>query len=1164
MSFHRQIYVKKRKHQIKDRIKDFSILKSNKKVAKYNILSFVSLINRNLVRMRDILTLHLPSLTKFDEIMNKKQLKQISLFLLSLAASSVSSVNAKDAPTPFPLEIVQQKETLTGVILDSSGPVIGATVSVKGTSIGAITDMEGQFSLQIPAGSVLSISFIGYVTQEIKYTGQKNIRVVLKEDALNLDEVVVTAMGIKKEKRALSYAMSELKANELTTVPTPNLANSLYGKAAGVQIMQTAAGAMGGTKIQIRGINSVEGSSRPLIVVDGIPVNDNDSDWGGRERSQTQQGSALNDINPDDIESMSILKGANAAALYGSRATNGVIVITTKRGSTQKGLGISVNTSYTYDQLADMPEYQNVFGGGSSSQFVTNAEGQKVYKGDTYRSFGPRMDGTPVLWWDGQIRPYSPQPDNYKSFFKNGFSNNNSISISNRSENASFRVSYTNVNFGGNMNNMKQTKHNFSLSGNFKLSNRITFDASINYNITDKQNTPTRIDRVSNYPMPRNEISQLWKDQYKNSEGYFLTDELSSISSGNRDNIINYLLWQQNENRYTNNRERLIASLSANIRIIESLNLKVRGGTDRYSDKSETKEMFKKYADPADMNNLQGNYEKTDNHYTKNYADAMLMYNQKFVDDFDLSMTLGASVEDISETGTSCRSQGLKYNGMFSTANNKKNPKDANKDSGYSRGEFMGAVFASGQIAYKRFLYLDLTARNDWSSRLSRDNRSFFYPSAGLGFIFSDAFDMPRWMNYGKLRASYAIVGNTAPSLFFTNAAYQYDSFGGTAITNSFNDVVPPLNIEPEKTYSWEFGFETHLLNNRLSIDVAYYTNRTKNQILEVPVAPSTGASKMKYNAGEIGNHGVEIQLGATPVETKKFNWRTVVNFAYTRNKMISLIKGMDDRMISNPWNACLFKAVPGYATPSIFIQKWERDDNGNLLVDDNGKYIKESEFTYAGNAAPKFTGGFSNTFTYGPLSLFIHIDGQFGGKIMSISNNFMKASGVAKESLFGRDEEYGGLPYYIEEGTNKKILLNSHTATAPISALDGKVYHDGMISEGVKKSNGSTNDIVMSAADYYNGRYNDYGTEDNLYDNTYIKLREVKLSYSIPSQVCRKIGFQNLNVSLLGSNLFFIYKSLPNLNPESTLGTGGTNSYVEYTAYPSSRSFGFSLNASF
>ncbi|MFV0581241.1 MAG: TonB-dependent receptor plug domain-containing protein, partial [Parabacteroides gordonii] len=530
----------------------------------------------------------------------------------------------------------------------------------------------GNFSIAVAPGSTLSISFIGYVTQDIKYTGQATLDVKLMEDSQKIDEVVVTAMGIKKEKRALSYAMSELKSEDIQLVPVQNVANSLYGKAAGVQIQQTAAGPTGGTKIQIRGINSVEGNTRPLIVVDGIPINDTDSNWAGRERSETQQGSALNDINPDDIESMSILKGANAAALYGSRATNGVIVITTKRGGSGKGLGIQVGTSYTYDQRAYMPELQNVFGGGTNPYFTTNADGQPIYNGDTYRSFGPRMDGTEVLWWDGVKRPYSPQPNNYRDVFKDGFTNNNSIAITNGSDKNSIRLAYTNMNYGGYLENFKQNKHNFSFSGNFKVHERLTFDASVSFNISETKNPPTRIDRVSNYPMPRNEITQLWKDNYKDEDGYFLTDNISNISSGNRDNIIKYLMWQQNENEYTQNRERLIASLSANLKIFDFLNFRLRGGTDRYRDDKENKEYFTKYADPSDMNTLEGSYRKEDAHYQKNYVEGLLMFNKAFGEDFDVSANLGVSGEDITESKVIWESHGLKYNGMFSSNNNKR------------------------------------------------------------------------------------------------------------------------------------------------------------------------------------------------------------------------------------------------------------------------------------------------------------------------------------------------------------------------------------------------------------------------------------------------------------------------------------------------------------
>lgn len=1060
-------------------------------------------------------------------------------------------------------DIYQQKSKVTGIVSDNFGPITGATIAVKGTSQGTVTDLDGNFSLDVSKGDVLTISFIGYITQTITYTGQSVLNIHLEEDAQALEEVVVTAMGIKKEKRALPYAMSELKSEELQLVPVQNVANSLYGKAAGVQIMQTAAGPTGGTKIQIRGVNSVEGNTRPLIVLDGIPINDYESNWDGRERNQTQPQSALNDINPDDIESMSILKGANAAALYGSRATNGVIVITTKRGGDGKGLGINVSTSYMYDQRAYMPELQNIFGGGTSPDFTTNTDGLKIYDGTAYRSFGPRMDGTPVIWWDGVTRPFSPQPDNWKDIFKDGYTNNNSISISNQSDKGSTRISYTNMNYGGFLENFRQNKHNFSVSSMFKMSDRITFDASISFNISETLNKPTRIDRISNFPMPRNEITQLWKDNYKNDDGYYLTDEISTISQSNRDNIINYLLWQQNENRYTDNRERFIASLSATIKVIEQLNLRLRGGTDRYSDKKETKEMFKKYADPADMNNLEGKYIKIDNHYTKNYMEALFMYNQQFGSDYDISVNAGASVEDISESGLKWESDGLKYNGMFSTDNNKKNPKKVFSEEGYNKGEFLAGVFASAQFSYKRYIYLDLTARNDWSSRLTKGNRSFFYPSVGSSFIFSDAFQMPTWLNYGKIRASYAITGSSAPTLYFANNSYKYGSFNGSAITNWFDNDVPPLNVKPEKTYSWEFGLETRFLNGRLGLDIAYFTNKTKNQILTVPVAPSTGATGMKLNAGELANRGVEIQLNGAPVETKDFSWNTTLNFSYSHNELISLIDGMEDRQISNPWSAALFKAVPGYATPSVYIRKWQRDDKGNMVVDKNGNLIQDPEFTYAGSAAPKFLGGFTNTFRYRDFSLSAHIDGQFGGKLLSFTNNFLKASGAGKESLFGRDEEYGGIPYYIDNTTNQKVRLDSHNASAPANAKEGKVHHDGIIAEGVKE-NGDKNDIIVAAADYYNSRYNRNGSEDNLFENTYIKMRELRLTYRVPNKIYSKIGLQSLNVSFIGSNLFFIYKNVPNINPESTLGTGGTNSYVEYTSYPSSRSFGFSINTSF
>ncbi len=1060
-------------------------------------------------------------------------------------------------------ESAQQERKLTGVVNDQFGPVAGATVVVKGSTIGTTTDMDGNFTLaNVPEGATIVISFMGYVDQEIKYQNQASISVTLEEDSKVLGEVVVTALGIKKEKRALSYAMNELKAAELQTVPTQSLGSSLYGKAPGVRIASTAAGPMGGTKIQIRGVNSISGSTRPLIVLNGVPIYDNDSSWDGRERNQTQSGSALNDINPDDIESMSILKGANAAALYGSRATNGVILITTKKGKKDSGLGIEVNTSYTTDRIAYLPEYQNVFGQGTKG-FFDEKDGKKIPQYGTYRSFGPRMDGTEVLWWDGKMRPFSPQPDNYKDLFQNGFTNMNSVSISNGNEFANMRLSYSNTNYEGFLKNMEQTKHNFNVAGNIKLSDWLSFDVNITFNRTENQNTAPRIDRVSNYPIPRSEISQLYKDHYKNADGYYLTDEIGQIASYNKDNILNYMLWQQNENRYTSAKDRFMANISANIKIINPLNLRLTIGTDRLRDLKQDKEMFKKYSAPADMGSTEGLYRKTNEDYTKRFYEAMLTFNQALNSDFDLSLVAAVSAEDTKESKNVWESNGLIYNGMFSTSNVKKLPSIGTYSGlGYNKSELLSSVRSSAQLAYKHYLYFDVTASNDWSSRLPKGSNSFFYPSVGLGFVFTDAFKLPDWLTYGKLRASYAIVGNSTPNIYFANNAYKVEYFSDEVLTNTFSDEVPPMTMKPEKTYSWEFGLELKAFNGRVGMDFAYFNNETRNQILSLDIPISTGAKKLKTNAGTVGNHGIEIQLTGTPIQTKDFSWDATVNVSYTQNKLKSFIEGLDVYNIGSPWSAANFVAEPGHATYTVMMRKWKRDSKGRMIVKD-GAYVQESDYTYAGEAMPKWLGGFSTTLRYKDFSLTANLDAQFGGKIISFTNNYLNSSGAGKGSLFGRDEEYGGLAYYIEKGTNKKIRLDSHTAQVPATSLDGRLYHDGIIAKGVKED-GTENDVIVAAESYYNSRYNLAGSEDNLFDNTYIKFREISLSYQVPKSIYSKIGAQGLTLSLIGSNLFYIYKNLPNVSPEATLGTTGTNNFVEYTAYPNMRSFGFSIKARF
>jgi len=1087
--------------------------------------------------------------------------KKSYLMLLLAAVFAIGSIQASGYPADLSNEIAQQQKKLTGTITDDLGPVTGAVVSVKGTTKGTTSDIDGNFELDVPEGATIVISFMGYETQEIKYAGQSTLAIILKEDTKVLEEVVVTALGIKKEKRALSYAVGDIKGSELRNVPTQNLGSSLYGKVAGMRISSTAGGPMGGTKIQLRGINSIAGSNRPLIVMDGVPIYDDDSNWAGRERDQTQSGSALNDINPEDIESMSVLKGANAAALYGSRATNGVIVITTKKGTKSKGLGIDVSTSYTTDRIAYLPEYQNVFGVGTKGYFDKNANGQNILE-KTYRSFGPRMDGTNVLWWDGVERPFVAQEDNFKDLFQNGFTNNNTISITNGSENSSFRLSYANNNYEGYLKNMKQEKHNFNFSGTAKLSEWLSVDASVTFNRTNNTNNSTRIDRASNYPMPRSEIAQLYKDNYKDVDGYFMTKAMSDgVHSDLLNNIVNYMLWQQNENRYTNKRDRWMGTIAANIKIIDPLSLRLTLGTDRIRGLKEDKEMFKKYAAPTDMSEKQGLYRKVNEDYTKKFYEAMLLFNKSLSSKFDLSLVGAWSAEDIKESSNKWQSDGLLYNGMFSTANNKGTPNDLNW--GRNKSEFMYAVYGSAQLAYNHYLYMDITARNDWTSRLPKDSRSFFYPSFGLGFVFTDAFKLPDWLTYGKVRGSYAIVGNATPDYYFANAVYTNTKFNNTINMNSFSSEVPPIGIDPEKTYSWEFGTELKALNGRIGLDFTYFNNETRNQILALSIPVSSGATKMRRNAGTVSNQGIEMQLTGRPIQTKDISWDATLNFSWTKSELKEFIEGLDSYQIGSSWNV-VFMSQPGKPVYGIYLKKWKRDENGNFLLK-NGLLQKEDKDTFIADAMPKLVGGFSTSFRYKDFTLSAHIDGQFGGKLVSFTNIYLNSSGAGKESLFGRDEEYGGIPYYLDANNkNALVRLDSHNATAPSNAVDGRVHHDGMVIEGIDEATGKKNETVVSAPSYYWNRYSGSATEDQIYKNTYVKFREISLTYQVPASIYTKARLQGLSLSLIGSNLFYIYKSVPNVSPESVLGTKAQNAYVEYTSYPFPRSYGFSIKARF
>ncbi|WP_167019723.1 SusC/RagA family TonB-linked outer membrane protein [Chitinophaga sp. Cy-1792] len=1064
----------------------------------------------------------------------------------------------------LPAAETPQQQKVSGRATDKTGmPLIGVTVKVEGAANGTTTDAQGAYTLSIPDGKgALVFSFIGYLPQRVAIENRSHIDVILQEDTKGLNEVVVTAMGITRQKRSLTYAVSEVKAAEIMHAGADNIGSALVGKLPGVDLVGMAGGPMGGTRINIRGINSIDGNSRPLIVLDGIPVNDNDDGFSGRGSGGTAKGSLLNYINPDDIESLTVLKGANAAALYGSQALNGVIVITTKKGKGgRKGLGVEVYSDYTYNQRAFLPKYQNEYGSGTTPYFTSfAADGTPIYTGTSTLNFGPKLDGSTVQWWDGQRRPWVGQPDNFKDIFKDGFTNSNRASVNGNSDKGFFRLSLTNFNYGGFLPEMKQGRNTVSLASGYQVSSKVKVDVQLMYNNIDNQNPPQRIDRASNYPMPRNELTSLYESNYKNALGYYLTDSIKKISGNLRDNILRPLFWDQRENLYTSNQQQLFGSITATIEIIKPLSLRLRYGTDRYYILSESKEKWLQASDPTNINDQQGSYSRTiDNNY-RNYAEALLTYNKSLGKDFKLGVTAGTSFDDQYGYANTAYTRGLRFRDIFSLNNSKAN--DNNPPRGSSGGERYMAAFGSAQLGYRDYLFLDLTGRNDWSSKLPTKNRSYFYPSVGLSYVLSEAVKLPEIINYMKFRGSYAQVGNTVPSRYFANEGYTYTSYlrpdGTSAVMTGVNASVPPLDIRAEKNYSLEFGMEAAVLENRLTLDLTYYSNKGVDLINAVNVTPSSGATSIRINSGSMSNKGLEIQLKADVLRGHAFGWQTTLNGSTIKRKVLSLADGIKERVIGNPFSA-VFKAVPGNAPYDIYMNKIARDAKTGLpVVDANGLWTFEGTLSNMGNALPKWYGGFINDFSYKNFLFTVVMDYRYGGKIVSYSNILMNAAGVSKQSLYGRDTEHGGIAFYTNDQGKNIRLQDGQQPPA------GKTLRtDGMIVPGVKQD-GSANDIIVSAANYYNSRYGNFGTEDAVFDNNYIRLGELSLAYRLPANICQRLKVQTVTISLIARNVAYLYKSLPNVVPNSGLGTDAVNSNFEYTAFPSARNLGGSVKVNF
>ncbi|MFV0564265.1 MAG: SusC/RagA family TonB-linked outer membrane protein [Flavobacteriaceae bacterium] len=1078
---------------------------------------------------------------------------------------------------------------ITGVVTDGSSgvPLIGANILVKGTTNGVSTDFDGKYNIDVSNTSgTLVFSYVGYQTKEIAINGQSSINVTLTEDTSQLDEVVVTALGIKKEEKALGYATSTIQAEEITKTASPNFATALYGKATGVQIAATPGGSTSGVNITIRGINSITGKSQPLIVMDGVPIRDGEVNNSNYWNDQRLRGNGLLDLNPEDIENISILKGASAAALYGSEAVNGVVLVTTKKGKSGK-VTVDFSTSFGTDILAYQPNYQYVRGaglplnyyGGDFSSVDTDGDGVGDTRGfPTYSSyaFGPKYDGEPMMYWDGVVRPYLPQKNGHKSIFQNAYNTRSNISVSSGNDKANVRFSYTRQENEGLSLNSQDNKNMFNLNTSFKIADNLTTDLMVNYIDQKVENRPYSIARLTdNFAgmIAPYDNSKWYASRYQTSLGYrYVTgtnqsltpDENIRYTRGFKNDLMDYF-WRVNKMNLVEKSDRVIAVLTTTWDISDKFKLRGRVSND-FTNRNSTDNRNTQV--PLAFGNS-GEVQLIDENDKITYGDLLLTFTTPLTDDLNMTLMGGINGSKQSYSRQFARTNGgLSVENWFDL-NASNQTVVANASKSYLLKD---ALLATANFDYKGFLFLEGTIRRDRTSTMNPDNNSFTYPSVNSSFVFSEAFDLPEFITYGKLRGSYGIVGNY-PDVYAANIAYTQTSLGTQGISSPIYTTVSTGQfgndyVKPEEKHEYEFGLEMKFLQGKLGFDFSYYNAKIIDQILPLTLPNTTGASSILTNIGTLRNTGLELGINFNPIETENFSWDGVLNISRNRNKIEQLVPGLDEIIHSNyDSNAAELRSVVGQAMGDFYTHPVERHANGEMIVDPNGLYRVSDEWEKTGNVMPDAIGGLLNSLRYKNWTFDFALDFSYGGDIMPRGLNWLTSLGYTEKSLGYMDTEHGGLSYY-EDGSGTRILVNTGTASGPGGET---VYNDGIIFPGVKQD-GTTNDYIASSASYWDNTYGWGGPGYNrntryelfVEENNYIKVREMSLGYSFPRKLTDRIGFKNLNLSVYGRNLFFIYKSIDDMDPEQmTAGSRWFQSVSTMGTNPSSRSFGVMLRAS-
>jgi len=1043
----------------------------------------------------------------------------------------------------------QYKVSGTVISFEDNQPIAGATVNVKGTTNSAATDKFGNFSIQnVSPRSSLLISNIGYETQEVSVGNKTSFRIQLKNSATQLENVVVTALGIEREERSLGYAVSEVKGDDLQKAREVNVVNSLAGKVPGLIVTGTAGGPAGSSRVIIRGNTSLTGNNQPLYVVDGVPMDNSNygGAGGGQYASGYDLGDAVSAINPDDIEKVSVLKGPSAAALYGSGAANGVIMITTKRGS-KKDLGIEFNsTSSIEKQLTHFEDYQYLYGHGSLGTIPLDPISSA---NSLFTSYGARLDpNLMVIGFDGKPHPYSLVKNNIDNFFRTGATTTNNISLAQSVDNTSLRFSVTDLRSKDIIPKSGMNRTTLNFTGRSKFGKKLSLNVVVTYMTEMVNNRPALGDSRENIGTGfiglANDVDQsIFRDNYKTEQGDYL-------DWGQGQYRLNPY-WVINEMTNKTRKEQLSGGITANYDFNKWVS--VQGRLSAY----QTRVGFEKYSAVTTPGQEPGELLQNDIKYATKQADVLVTFKKDISSSINLAARLGASASENTSLGNNMRFSNMKVSSVSPASFADKSVTEVNVRK--QKNSIYGLFTAS----YKKVLYLDATIRQDVSSALPIKNNTYIYPSLSGSFIFSDAFHLPKVISFGKIRASVAEVGSDTDP-YMLNLYYGLNPvlFNGGSFGGISTSVVPNADLKPTRTRSFEAGTVVRFLGDRIGLDFTYYTQKSRDQIIIVPSSYSSGFTRRIINAGLISNKGIEIALTSTVIEKKTWGWDVNLNFAQNVNKVESLTEGASFVSLADArWLGVSVVAQPGEAYGSILGFDYQRDPEGNVILNPVSlNPLQSSQRKILGKGTYDWTGGINSILRYKSFSLATTIDIKQGAQMYSMTNVISVMNGKNIITLPGRDEWIKS----EEERIAARKTPAQWVASGSVKGYVPKGVLASVNSEG--KTIYTENTRAVNPSVYWPGFYSNGNglATPFIYDASYIKVREITLSYGIPKRITSRLGLKNLTVAVVSRNPFFIRKNIPNVDPDNGNYQNGNGQGMEYGALPSRRNWGFNLNVKF